>query len=353
MLTDTKANESATDNKVASERKEQIMSANKFTVEKLESKVNEAAHIVLGIPNFIIKASDEERKKLAAKHIWDKLGLLGVYRDAESHELLMVDCPEGEARRVFCETGGSPYLPAVRFRRVWAILTERTAPTTDVAYKELSSGFEKFSQGLKETLRTPGQMKDKELVEAYGPECEVSIIDELKRRSNDRPFVVFNNREDAVVDVETTLRMLREARRGRTMPVNYKVADSLKRLYRAGEFPAMFYFHCPFHKDTLLVDGFCDKSKQVWEGIDYECMQFARIALELEEITSRTPDIRQFIGLAVQGGLEGLRLNYPHVALVFDERKEVDSLPNLKVRMSDTSGRQYADPMNPNQKQRF
>jgi len=330
-----------------------------YTSEAFQSKVESAAKVIETIPGFVAAIRDSEAQKrvtspheIACEYIWKRLGMLGIYKDADSHAILMSDdCTEGEARRAFCENG-DPNLPPVRFKRVWSILRESKQEKAESKGDQgVAEGLNKLSESIKESLRPVGQWKDKELIEVYGPECDPEIVHALQERSHGRPFIAFSDEKDLVVDVELSLRMLREARRRET-PVNYQVADCLKRLYPAGEFPHMFYYECPFHKGTLLVEGFCDQAKVMWSGVDYECMQFARIAQELDEIGRGKPSMRQFVNTARQEGVDGLRKDYPHVALVFDERKEEGDLPSLKIRMSDTSSRRVADPMNPG-KQRW
>lgn len=326
---------------------------NSLTLQSLREKVKKAAPSLETIPNFVDDVWEEIPTKAECKlsagevYIWNRLNNLGVYEDDESHSLLVNECPIGDARRVFCENG-KPNLPTVRFRHMWNILVGYEAEQENEQEQAPQKNLSEIKEVI-QAFRPVGQWSDKELVMAYGPDCDQAVSDALEKRSNGRAFVVF---EDATgnVDVEITLRMLREARRRET-PVNYKAGDSLKRLYRAGEFPGLFYTRCPFHSDVLLVDGYCDKSKATWEGIEYECMQFAKITLELEEISLDKPSIRQFMSIARGEGMHGLRRDFQHTALVFDERKQTDDLPNLKVRFADEYEEvKQADPFG---KQRF
>jgi len=307
------------------------------TLDSLNEKVVEAAKVLESIPGFCDALdTDGTLAERTQAYVWARLAQLGIYQDENSHDLLMSDdCQEGEVRRTFCENG-DPNVPPVRFKRMWSILRGGEAKHEPERASDVSDAL---LEALGKT-RPIEHWRDTELVAAYGFDCELTIVDALRKRSQNRPFLVFN--QDGSVDVETSCRMLRETRR-REMPVMYQVSDSLKRLYRAGEFPGVLDLRCPFH-DVILTDGYCDESKMTWEGVDYECMQFARIAQEEGEAGQSKPDIRQFIATARGEGLSGLSRDYPHVALIFQERKEADNLPNLKVRLSEPNQANSADP---------
>lgn len=348
------------------------------TLIDLSKKITEASKVIVSIPDFVeslkssmpvseqvtqlaVSESQYNNEKLCQEYIWRRLGKLGVYNDDTSHEILMSeDCTEKDARRVFCENG-EPNLPPARFKRVWSILKNADVKSLSDAkadieatgtppedhsdlYSNLKKGLKDLGSELASAIQKPfGQWKDKELLEAYGIDCDAEIIRVLAERSNGRAFVVFADEENAKIDLETSLRMLREARRRET-PVNYRVADALKRLYVAGEFPNMFYIESPFYKGTLLIDGYCDESKLSWNEVPYECMQFARLAMDLGEAPTEKPGQRQFIQTALQQGIDGLGEDYSETALEFRERKAEDSLPNLRVRFSTKPNSAVADP---------
>jgi len=232
---------------------------------------------------------------------------------------------------------------------MWKILkgAEKDTPREDLL--SFDSGYEELGKKMEAVVKAvkhPGQWKDIELIEAYNENCDSEIIRILSERSKNRAFVVYKNEKENIIDVDSTLRLLREARRRET-PVHYKVSDVLKKLYKAGEFPSMFYFESPFAVGVLLFDGYCEKTKQSWNDVDYEVMQFARIALELQEAPREIYGMRQFINIAKQEGINGLIQDYPETYLKFKDAKEEGSLPILKKRVSDTSGRKIADPLSP------
>jgi hypothetical protein len=193
-------------------------------------------------------------------------------------------------------------------------------------------------------LKPIGQWNDQRLLEAYNSTCETGIITELTARSNDRPFIVFLNEAEGVVDIATSNLLLREARR-RITPSQFKVGNTLKRVYKAGEFPSLVLTECPFHSHVLLFDGFCDECGQSWKGVSYEAMQFARIVAELSEQPSDSPSLTRFLKSAKEGTMQD---DYPKVKLEFDERQEDNKLPNLKRRTATHGG--VSDPFHCNKR---
>lgn len=284
----------------------------------LHSRISKALQTIKKVEPF--NGYDDDK---ISSYILDRLCLLGIYDDDESLDLLESnDCTEGDARRIFCESGPYP-LPPARFKRLWSILKNHHHDDNE----KLINDGDKIDYAL---LRPYGQRKDKHLIAEYSEDCDNKIIDILSARSNNRPFVIFN--DDKSINQELTLKMLREARRRET-PTTYKVGDKLARLYRAGEFPNLYHIECPIHKRTLLTDGYCDESKDSWKGIDYECMQFARIVIEIGELDISVSNSRELIKIA-KSGINELAIHFPHAALVFNEKKEKNILPCLKFDIS-------------------
>lgn len=337
------------------------MSANP-TLLSLPEKVQKAAGIVEAIPGLVDELrlqppyNDGKMKasQVAERFIWERLKLLGVYDDEVSHDLLMSsDLREGDARHEFCEHL-DPKIPVPRFRRVFAILRESNVDPDEagpidyaalgrVPDSELVDGIANAMQAMKPI----GQWTDKELLDQYGPDGDTQVAEELDKRAKGRPFVMYTNEAECTIDVEGTLRMLKEARRRET-PVHYKVADSLRRLFRATEFPSGFYYECPFHPGVLLFDGYCDECGYTWKDVEYDVRQFARIVQEMDEQPEKGPSIRQFVHTAHAEGIEGLEADYPKVAVEFRKRQEVDKLPSLKSRESGGSSTAVADPFGGN-----
>jgi len=308
----------------------------------LSERVEVAAKLIVAVPGIQKEVGDGMDD--AKGYICNRLAVLGIYSgspetDAESLKLLLSDdCPEGEARRVFCENG-EPNLPVVRFKAVWRVLKDVPEAI------EVSDVPDATVEALKEMVRANrfhSQWSDRELLAAYTPDAPAELVEALNRRANGRAFIIFVDEKENVLDIEASLRLLREARRRET-PVHFKVADCLKRLYRAGEFPSLVHLECPFHSGVLLMDGYCDECGHSWEGVSYEVMQFARMVRDAGEAPKSSPGVRQFIHHAM-GGLQTLRRDYPKVGVSYEEAEVDCQLPSLRRRQSE---RRVSDPMSP------
>ena len=330
------------------------------TLEALESKVKQAAATI----KVVLDRFEEENDQAyitPEDYIWERLQDLGIYRDAESHEILLsTDCTEGEARRVFCENG-EPNLPPVRFKRAWTILKGNVAPQNDFSDDAEVSMCTKEIRGMKviETVkmavseiakinRPIGQWSDEELVSKYEPDCEQEIIDTLDKRSKGKAFVIYDDEANNKVNIAATLSMLRQVRKGHNL-VHYKVGSAIKRLYRAGHFACETSFECPLHPGVLLLVedgvGYCDECGHAWKLEAYDNMQFARIVYEMGDAPEDKAYLRQFVNNCNTGTLEQLGQDYPKALLKFEERKADDTLPRLK-RRSSIDNRGPSDPMN-------
>ena len=319
------------DNKVACVKERVMTTPIDGTDAVLAEKVQKAAQVLLAFP-AVQKYADLQKVTLKSsspdggfvKHlIWERLETLGIYKDADSHKILVSKyTKEGDARKLFCENG-EPQIPVARFSAMWAILKGATSE------EEPKSDVDKFVTALQRT--NFGQWSDEALLRSYNPDCEAGIVTTLQKRSQNKKFVVFKDVTAGVVDVDITLRFLRECRRKRDIPVTYRVGDSLKKLYAAGDFPSEVYHECPFHTRVLLFDGYCDQCCHSWEGVEDDVRRFARLVMQEGEMPKDGPTLRQFINEA-RRGIDDLAQDYPKVKLAFDDLKQEGKLPVLRRR---------------------
>jgi hypothetical protein len=358
-----------------------IQKAAKEIIPCLKGKQDDCSDLeILNVPDiqglfdeFSIKEMQLETGwNFEEEYIWDRLHKLGIYCDEGSYELLLSnDCTEGEARRIFCENG-QPNLPPVRFKRLWSILKESSlsdlnftvvthdhqsdetivhAATKEVRGMPVVEEYKIAMETLIKANRPIGQWSDEELLKAYNPDCDPIIIEVLDRKAHERAFVIFTDEANGVIDIEASMSLLKQARKGKT-PVHYPVKNVLKRVYRSGHFPSRSMYHCPFHPDVILVNGYCDECQREWNVTNYEEMQFARIIYELGDAPTDRAYIGQFInelmqfGIVSKDGGASVKDDYPKAYAVFLERKANEELPKLKVRTS-LQERDVSDPMNP------
>lgn len=124
--------------------------------------------------------------KITEDQLWEHLSDLGInQKDDDALALLEAETTrEGDARKVFCENAVAPYVPVARFLAGWAILKGRNYQVG----VDMASGPDKSVVTIIESLRPINSLKDKELIEKYGPDASTEIYDELNRR--DRKSVV-------------------------------------------------------------------------------------------------------------------------------------------------------------------
>lgn len=331
------ANANVTDVKVtegrsARARKEFAMSTH-LTAEALKSKIAEAAKLLVAIPNFVKESepvSSESPFLVAQKWLIDRLAMLGVYQDEESHDILVNHVTEGDARAAMCENG-KPNIPVGRFKVVWSILSGRKSISTGISEpdEEILAKTFKAHRGF-------AQWSDKELLEVYGLNCQSGVEDELKKRSKGKRCIVFSNEETNEVDISHSLHFLRESRR-RDIPIHDQMGDVLRKVYVVGEFPSLTYIECPIHDDTLLFDGYCDQCTINWKDIPYEVLQFVRVVVnEGEGPTNRRERNQLARSCRETNALNKLAEDYPKVRLIYDELAKKDALPSLKRRTAST-----------------
>lgn len=282
----------------------------RFKMKTLIEKVEESVQFV---PN--------KSAKDAKTFIWDCLEQLGITNDDIGHELLMSnDCKEGDFRQVFCD---KMRLPVPRFRRIWRILKDGTV---EESHKE--------SEGLtKDVLNriTPiGQWSDEQLLEKYSPVCDRAVETELKARSELRPCIIFKFKSKDEIDVELSLKLLREARR-REVPNVYKSEGKTYKVYRVGEFPEDTYTRCPV-TGSLLFENYSEKIGVKWE-MPYDALQFVAL------LVNNGVDVTAMVARELQKeykdrGLDGLKDLFPKIGVQYEELKEINELPNLKATLN-------------------
>jgi hypothetical protein len=261
----------------------------------------------------ITKAADT--MKLSVSDVLSYLNELGIDDD---RMLKAGTTKEGDARAIFVDKHG---VKIARFCAGWAIL----------------KGVEKSEESnliidVMSTLRPVSQWKDNELIEAYGPDCSSEIASELRRRSNDRPFIAFDG---DMVNVNASIRMLHVARR-RNTPSIMNVEGHVYRLCRVGEFPMIWIEECPIHSDIALVNGWCEKCLNDWSILPEEDRIYVRVA-----INNGTKLDAVGIHDLIKKGIERIRI--PSNDLAFKTLKEDDRLPKLRRKLSSTPNSK-ADP---------
>jgi len=221
------------------------------------------------------------------------------------------------------------------------------------AYEALMTGEDPRIQVAKATtptaaqaaIRPVAQWSDNELIDAYGVDCNMDVVDELNRRSRGMAFVFFTDETGKTVSKEETLRFLRSARNHVSPPANYKSGKKVLRLYRAGEFPTAIQELCPIHRSISLFDSYCDQCKDEWTGVSIESRQFVAMIANAGYTFKKKSEFAALVELAKKG-IEALAEEYPDVDDMFKRASETGNRPVLLVRSSSVAPGK-ADPVAP------
>lgn len=178
---------------------------------------------------------------------------------------------------------------------------------------------------------------DDDLVRAYDPKRMTGhAANELRRRSGDRPFVVFD--ESGGVHRKKTLEILRE------LLANYPPRDVCQingvptRLYRVGETPPELLDEHPlFPGEALYSDG-KDQWGIAWGSLKLPVRQLLRYAVQTGELTVQTSDgMHDLFDRVLKEGDESvnhLRSRYQRAWIAFTEATAQSALPRLKIPAS-------------------
>ena len=186
--------------------------------------------------------------------------------------------------------------------------------------------------------RPKSDWNDEELLRAYD-ETSTEIWKILRERSHGRPFVVFNS--DGTVNVQVSLKLLKIAKKQPTTD-RHMIDGKAVRVSRAGEFLAKLVDESPFFPGMALVDGYCAKSNTQWDGVSFEARVIVRLhAQKIENKALSQREMRDICKIAAQG-VDAIRKDLPDAALMYDELKEQDTLPKLKIDPRNTRPEAYS-----------
>jgi hypothetical protein len=290
-------------------------------IDSLKDKIKRCAKVIkqslinttVGIPQDI----------LVENFIINKLKALGIYSDSESYDLLLSeDCKEGDFRKIFCE--GTDPIPLPRFRKIWSILREGSTSTTQ-KQQLINSDPSTYALNI---LKPIGQYSDEELLKKYVSNNEDSESEkELRERSKDRNFIIFKNNKE--IDIELSLKMLREARRRVTTSV-WNDGTMTYIVYKIGEFPNEIYDICPVTGETLL-DNYSEKLGINWGKLNLDARQFIWIMHD-QGIEINPLIVRTLTEVYEKDGVEGLKDLYSKIGLIYEDLKLQGNLPSLKSK---------------------
>lgn len=191
------------------------------------------------------------------------------------------------------------------------------------------------------TAKKADRMSLKELIEAY--DCEEStnpVGKRLKEISRGEKFIVFDT--GRIVDVETSLKLLREVKDGYSARENIEVNGDIKEVHAVGDIPDNFVDENPLYRNRpLRPDGTCDQTNRSWNGVSTKVRQLIRVAIDtgvLKDISfERVHDIMDLV--MEDKAFEKLSKRYPSAAVEFKKLEGLGKLPTLKLVLKKEAGR--------------
>lgn len=290
---------------------------------KLSERISSAAR-VMGVKDDVVRKSLEE------------IGICLVEPDTDGDGLALLEAEttmEKDAEPFFLSMG----VKISRFKAGWAILKGRGAKITETRDSDTISDLVKSFKPL-------SQYSDKELLSQYGPDCSSEIVDQLKKRSYDRPFVIYLE-DGLTMDEVNTLEMLRLSRRQETKTthvVNKKLENGSYtnrpvRVYQAGEFPCLWLEESPIHSNVILVDGYCDKCQISWKKVKDKDRVIVRVAAMVNALSMHLSAIHDLATRIIAEDSAEFILNIPAVKMLYQELEENGRLPVLRKRPSTSS----------------
>jgi hypothetical protein len=170
-----------------------------------------------------------------------------------------------------------------------------------------------------------------ELLSRYD-EQHPEVIKRLSAMTHGRPCIILNRENGQVkTNIPESAKMVRTAMKQPTSDralVNGKIV----KVYRVGtEFPATPIDESPFFPNVALVNGFCAASGTDWNGVEHEARVLVRVYIQHVETAKLSKKQMKETCEDARKGAAFFRENYQETAIKFDELKERDELPKLKM----------------------
>ena len=189
------------------------------------------------------------------------------------------------------------------------------------------------------------QRKDRDLLESFILEEDSFIQEELHKRACGKPFIVMGNNNEISLDI--SLELLKKARKGENIPNIIPIGGY--RISRALVFPIQKFRkenrvqeESPLIPNQALFDGYCEVTDEDFKTIEIEARQFMRLVVDytnssefknskFHSFNLKSFSDRKALMVSASNGIEDLRRTWPSVALIFDDKKEMGTLPSLKI----------------------
>ena len=266
---------------------------------------------------------------LSMQEVLEALKELGVEKEPAGMEMLSDESitPFGDLMKVF---GDARDIPIAKVRLAAKYLRgPKDSPKTDSINPEAVKMKEKYGVKLKlDNIPTD------QLLEDYDPnrsDHPITVI--LKKRFGDKNVIVFKP-DSTEVDIEATANYIADLDRGYEEEDTVESQGELVRLFRVGEIPSQVIEEDPMFEGSPLKRGRSLVNRMKWTNVPIEERQFIRLLVETGTIdpNDRT-DIKEMLEISETEGMELFKKEFPEVALIWRERKNMNSLPNLVMTM--------------------
>lgn len=184
---------------------------------------------------------------------------------------------------------------------------------------------------LASSNRPKSDWTDKELLTGYD-EGSTEIAKILRERTHGRPCIILKS--DGSVNVDESLNLVKLARKQTTYD-RHQVGGQMVKVYVAGTFPAKALEESPFFLQTALVNGYCANSDTDWSDVDQETRILVRLYARNCETAALTKLAMREVCEDAKQGSASFRKKYREAAMMYDDLKEKDQLPKLKVMPND------------------
>jgi hypothetical protein len=182
-----------------------------------------------------------------------------------------------------------------------------------------------------------GDWSIKQLLEHYDPaESDNKVGRELEKRGKGKRFLVFG--KDRTVDVKSSEFLYKELRQGFPERQWYEVGGTLYKTYRAGVAPETLLDENPLYPgEALRLDGTCQKTNRKWQGVPLLVRQVLYLAvtdskeLKIEKVADAHDILDKIKGKSAADSEEWLKERYPQAYRAYEEKKERNQLPTLKM----------------------
>lgn len=162
-----------------------------------------------------------------------------------------------------------------------------------------------------------------------------AVADRLQKESEGKRCVVLE--PDGAVNIDLSARTLRELKDGfdERDVLTDKDGRAL-RIVRVGERPSVYFDENPLDPGRPLRGGVCDKSGRSWDAIPMNVRQLVYIALThtKELVIKSVDDIHDLMDRVEESSnaQQFVSRRYPRAALRFNELRETEQLPMLKIK---------------------